>query len=102
MGYDASAVPALPLLLRRLHSLRASPAATHAGASADTDAVHAAWLLLLTAPAAIAARIAAPQRPGAAADRGALAGVATMSSEHASEAPTLHEWCTAIGVWLGG
>ena len=61
IGYNASSVPNLSALLRRLHRLRASPAACDADANAD--AAHAARLLLLTAPAALATRIATPPLP---------------------------------------
>ena len=62
VGYDASAVPNLAALLRRLHRLRSSPAAC-ANDDVDVDAAHAARFLLLTAPAPIAARIAMPPPP---------------------------------------
>ena len=57
VGYDASAAP-LPELLARLHHLGRSPSSLEL--ARDLDAAHAARHLLLTAPPALARRVAAP------------------------------------------
>ena len=109
VGFDVGSVPRLPTLLHRLHSLCASPAALNA--AADPDVAHAARLLLLTAPAKVAARIAAGPE-GADDDTDddtntALAALATLSisaagaREEGGGGESLHrsldDWCAAIG-----
>lgn len=122
VGYDTSAPP-LPSLLRQLHRLRTSPSALDA--AYDADAAHAARLLLLTAPAPLATRVAtsmavsggssaegededgcdavetalsaAASRLAALSLQQAGAGLPPSAAHHESTELTFDDWCEAVG-----